>query len=89
MFPRIVNVRHIQHYILHITFADGTEADLDFEDRVMGRGGVFEPLEDIALFAQVTVDPEARTLVWPNGVDLDPDVLYSEATGIPLPMPTV
>lgn len=55
--------------------------------RVATRGGVFAPLKDIAYFAQVAVDPEAGTLVWPNGVDLDPDVLYSEATGTPLPIP--
>jgi hypothetical protein len=34
----------------------------------------------------VKVDPEAGTIVWPNGVDLCPDVLYSEATGTPLPV---
>ena len=32
-------------------------------------------------FRQVAVDYEAGTLVWPNGVDLCPDVLYAEATG--------
>jgi len=29
----------------------------------------------------VAVDLEAGTLVWPNGVDFCPDVLYAEATG--------
>jgi hypothetical protein len=52
----------------------------------LGRQGVFVPLQDVAFFRPVTVDPEARTLVWPNGVDLDPDVLYSEVTGKPLPV---
>jgi hypothetical protein len=40
-----------------------------------------KPLENIEFFAQVAVDQEAGTLVWPNGVDLCPDVLYAEATG--------
>jgi hypothetical protein len=80
-------VRHVRNYILHIVFSDGEEADLDFGARVLGRGGVFKPLEGMAFFAQVVVDPEAHTLVWPNGVDLDPDVLYSEATGTPLIVP--
>jgi hypothetical protein len=87
MFPRITNVRHIEGFILALTFADGAEATLDFADKVVGRGGVFTPLEDVAFFAQVRVDPEAGTLIWPNDVDLDPDVLYSEATGAPLPIP--
>lgn len=89
MFPRIISVQHLQRYVLHLVFANGEEAVLDLEERIVGRGGVFRPLEDISFFAQVTVDPEVHTLVWPNGVDLDPDVLYSEATGTPLPIPTV
>ena len=42
---------------------------------------MFEPLQDPACFALVTVDPEAGTLVWPNELDLDPDVLYTVAHG--------
>lgn len=84
MFPRVTDVKHIEAYRLSVTFADGVQVELDFADRIVGRGGVFEPLEDVVFFKQVSVDPEARTLVWPNGVDLDPDVLYSEATGTPI-----
>jgi hypothetical protein len=74
----------VEGYRLELTFADGVQVVLDFEDRIVGRGGVFGPLEDVAFFKQVRVDPEARTIVWPNDVDLDPDVLYSEATGRPI-----
>jgi hypothetical protein len=35
-----------------------------------------EPLRDPAVFRQVRVDPELRMIVWPNGSDLDPDVLH-------------
>ena len=86
MFPRITNVRHIKEYCLAITFSDGLEAELDFHDRIVGRGGVFTTLEEEAYFRRVSVDPEARTIVWPNGVDFCPDVLYAEATGRPLPI---
>ena len=85
MFPRITHVRHIQDYRLEITFANGIRAEMDFRNKIVGRGGVFAPLEEIDLFRRVRVDPEAGTLVWPNEVDLDPDVLYSEATSTPLP----
>lgn len=84
MFPRITEVRHSGGYRLELTFADGVQVELDFEDRIVGRGGVFTALEDIAFFKQVRVDPVGGTLVWPNDVDLDPDVLYSEATGTPI-----
>jgi len=89
MFPRIAAVQHKGQHRLHLTFTNGEEAEVDFGPRVLGRGGVFRPLEDVAYFAQVDVDPEARTLVWPNGVDLDPDVLYCEAMGISLPLPQI
>ena len=69
MFPRIKQVQHLG------------EGELDFEERVVGRGGVFSPLEDIVFFSQVKVDPEAATIVWPSEVDFCPDVLYSLLTG--------
>lgn len=84
MFPRLTGVRHVKDYELEIGFSDGAVAKLDFRRRIVGRGGVFGPLEDVDLFAQVTVDREAGTLVWPNGVDFCPDVLYAEATGKPI-----
>lgn len=84
MFPRVKQVRHLGGYRLELTFTDGTKGELDFEKRIVGRGGVFSPLEDLALFAQVKVDPEAGTIVWPNEVDFCPDVLYSLVTGKPI-----
>jgi hypothetical protein len=87
MFPRITAVRHIQDYRLELTFADGVCAEIDLKRKIVGRGGVFSPLENVHYFRQVRVDPEIGTLVWPNDVDFDPDVLYSEATGTPIPLP--
>jgi hypothetical protein len=84
MLPRVIGVRHVKDYELEIRFSDGTVAELDFRDKVVGRGGVFGPLEDVDFFARVSVDTEAGTLAWPNGVDLCPDVLYAEATGRPI-----
>jgi len=87
MLPRITTVRHLRRHRLELVFSDGTRAEMDFRDWIVGRGGVFEPLEKIAYFRRVRVDPEVGTIVWPNGVDFCPDVLYSEATGTPLPVP--
>lgn len=84
MFPRVKRVRHISDYRLELTFTDGATAELDFRQRVVGRGGVFRQLEDVEFFKEVQVDPEAGTIVWPNGVDFCPDVLYSLATGKPI-----
>jgi hypothetical protein len=77
----MTRVRHLKDHRLEVSFSDGTVAELDFHQRLLGRGGVFRPLQSVEFFAQVTVDLEAGTLCWPNGVDLCPDVLYSQATG--------
>ncbi len=81
MFPRITRVRHVKDYKLELGFSDGLVAHLDFRPRVVGRGGVFLPLENVDFFSQVAVDSEAGTVTWPNGVDFCPDVLYADATG--------
>lgn len=86
MFPRVREVLYGRNYWLELSFTDGTKKQLDFRQMIVGRGGVFEPLEDIELFKQVKVDSDAGTIVWPNGVDFCPDVLYSLATGKPIPV---
>ncbi len=85
MFPRVTGVKHIKDYVLELEFTDGRRARMDFGKKILGRGGVFRLLQEIEFFRQVRVDIEAGTICWPNDVDLDPDVLYSEATGTPLP----
>ena len=42
---------------------------------------MFEPLQDPNEVAKVRVDPESGTVSWPNGADLDPDVLYARISG--------
>ena len=64
-------------YRLRLTFDDGTTGEIDFAGREWR--GVFEPLRDPDYFAQVTVDPEAGTVTWPNGADMAPEPLYSKA----------
>jgi len=84
MFPRIIKAQHLHDYWLELTFSDGTQAELNFKDRIVGRGGVFVALEDVSFFGRVEVDTEIGTVVWPNEVDFCPDVLFSEATGQPI-----
>lgn len=85
MLPRIKRVKHPQNYRLALTFTNNEVGEIDLRDRIVGRGGVFLALEEIAVFKQVQADPESGTLAWPNGVDLDPDVLYSKTMAVPLP----
>jgi len=85
MFPRVEKVRYLSGYRLEIQFTDGVTGELDLRQRIVGRGGVFARLENLEFFKQVTVEPEAGTLIWPNEVDLCPDVLYSLVTGQAIP----
>jgi hypothetical protein len=79
MYPEIVGVRVVGVYALELTFADGSCGQVDLASVIVGKGGEFEALNDPMVFAQVRVDPESGTIVFPNGVDLDPDVLYEKA----------
>jgi hypothetical protein len=81
MLPRVTGVRHAGEYRLELSFTDGTTSEIDLRGRIAGRGGVFLPLQDLEFFRQVQVDPEAGTIVWPNGVDFCPDIVYCLATG--------
>jgi hypothetical protein len=50
MFPRVRQVRHVKEYRLELSFSDGTKGEIDFKERIIGRGGVFAPLEDVEFF---------------------------------------
>jgi hypothetical protein len=85
MSPNVTQVAHAGEYRLKLTFEDGLSAVVDFRQRLLGRGGVWSPLHDVEYFKQVRIDPGLQTIVWPNGVDICPDVLYGLASGHPLP----
>lgn len=76
-------VEHLGGHCLRLTFADGNVGDVDLTDKLQARlGPVFEPLRDVEYFAQVSVDTEIGTVVWPNGADLAPDVLHEQALSL-------
>lgn len=83
MLKDVVEVRHLGGHRLALRFEDGVTGELDLGSTLRFQG-VFEVLADVAEFAKVRVNPELGTIVWPNGADLDPDVLYAAATGQPI-----
>jgi Protein of unknown function (DUF2442) len=74
-FVDVTAVRVLGGYELELTWADGLVSTIDVEPYLFGP--VFEPLRrDPAVFATVTVDPEAGTVVWPaTGADISPEEL--------------
>ncbi len=80
----VTDVRALDGYRVELTFSDGIHGVVDLASRIVGRGGVFGPLESPQFFRQVRVDEALGTLVWPNGADICPDLLHAWATGQPV-----
>lgn len=66
------SIEYLDGYVIRGTLDDGTTRDLDFEPHLWGP--VFEPLKDPAMFRAGRIDPDAQTVVWPNGADVAPEV---------------
>jgi hypothetical protein len=71
---RVEAFQIVSPYTLRVEFDDQTEQTIDFEPVL--RGELFGPLRELSQFNQVQIDPEVRTLVWPNGADFDPETLH-------------
>jgi hypothetical protein len=73
LFIRVQSVEPRDPFVVHVRFTNGEEREIDLDSYL--RGPIFEPLrDDLTYFRQVRV--EGGTIAWPNGADLDPDVLY-------------
>ncbi len=74
----VIAVECVGGFRLLITFEGGERRLIDISELVPW-DGVFEPLEDAAYFRQVRVEADVGTIVWPNGADVCPDVLYEQS----------
>lgn len=72
----VTKVEPLEAYQLRLWFDDGSERVVDLDGVLWGP--MAEPLRDPDYFRRVRVDPELRTIAWPNGFDLDPDVLHGD-----------
>lgn len=71
---RVAAFEIVGPYSLRVRFDDQTEQTIDFRSVLAGE--LYGPLLDLELFNDVKIDPEAHTLVWPNGADFDPATLH-------------
>jgi hypothetical protein len=77
MLVRIKDVEPLKEYTVRLTFTNGTCRDVDLLPYL--HGPIFTPLrDDSQLFRAVYI--ENGTITWPNGADIDPDVLYRNLT---------
>ena len=70
---RVKALRHVRDFVVEFTFTDDSKRDIDLDKYLWGP--IFQPLrDDPALFRRFKV--KYGTITWPNGADIDPDVLY-------------
>ena len=74
MSHRIKKVEYLDGYRLRLHFDDKKIKIVDLTDMLKKAKNMLLPLVDVAYFKQVKCD--GITIVWPNGIDLCPDVLY-------------
>ena len=73
MIPRVIDARHIEKYTIWVKFNDGSEGEIDLKEELWGP--IFEPLKDINLFRNFSVNPDLHTITWENGADFSPEFL--------------
>jgi len=71
---QVITFKQVGNYVLNVAFNDGTSQTIDFLPVLVGE--MFTPLREKRFFSKVRIDPEAHTLVWPNGADFDPGMLH-------------
>jgi hypothetical protein len=78
---RVRTVEILQGFLVQITFTDDSQREVDLEPYL--HGPIFDAIRrDRDSFLAVRVDDRMGTLVWPNGADIDPDVLYRRLTPV-------
>lgn len=71
---RIRGVETLGGFRVRLSLTDGSTREVDLQPFL--NGPIFDPVRsDAAYFRSVRVDEELGTIVWPNGADIDPDVL--------------
>lgn len=67
-------VEIVEPYTLRVQFTDETEQIVYLKPVLAGE--LYGPLLNIELFNRAAIDPEVKTLVWPNGAHFDPATLH-------------
>ena len=81
MFLHVEKLEYLEAYKLRLTFNSQVTQDIDLSTEIYGE--IFEPLNDIEYFQQVFLNPETKTIEWPNGADFAPEFLYELGQAIP------
>ena len=74
MIIHVSQVKVVGAHSLDLTFDNDVSKRVNLRQELYGP--IFEPLRDPSYFAKAYVDPDSRTVAWPNGADFAPDFLY-------------
>jgi len=75
MIVLVHSVKFIKNFEVELEFSTGEKKVVDLEPLL--RGPIFEPVRNNPeVFRSIRVDEELGTIIWENGADIDPDVLY-------------
>ena len=75
MYLSVNKVRALKNYRVELTFENNETRVFDVKPYL--DTGLFKKLKDESFFKQVRVSFD--TIGWPNGIDLDPEVLYEKS----------
>ncbi len=70
----VTAVEILHDRVVRLAFDTGEVRDIDLAPLLWGPA--FTPLLDDDVFRQVRADPDAGTIVWPNGADVSAFTLY-------------
>ncbi len=74
MIIHITRVQVVGAHSLELEFDNGVQKRVNLRRELYGP--IFEPLRDPTYFALAYLDPDSRTVTWPNRADFAPDFLY-------------
>ena len=74
MYLAVHNVKPLNDYELELTFENNEIKIFDVKPYL--DTGLFKELKDKNIFKMVKISFD--TIEWPNGIDLDPEVLYEK-----------
>ena len=73
-FVRVQTVKPVGEQRVQVVFTNGETREIDLSPYIAA-GPIFEPIRaNPEIFISMRV--EGGTIAWPNGADIDPDVLY-------------
>jgi len=84
MIHDVISARYKGGYRIEIEFDDGNQGTIDFST-YLNKGGVFDRFKDLDFFKAFSVNEELGTITWGDEIDVAPETLYANATGLGLP----